>query len=78
MVYSYLTVQMPANVTMVMRNINSIASLDYLPIETLFSYMFTFSDTEELPSSFQSMGVDSPRLSQYMGSLFFVFALLFV
>ncbi len=46
MIYSYLTVPMPANVTMVMVEINTIASFDYLPTDSLFEYLFKFSKAE--------------------------------
>jgi hypothetical protein len=36
MSYSYLVVPMPANVTMVMVQIDTIASFDYLPTDTVF------------------------------------------
>jgi hypothetical protein len=78
MTYSFLVVPMPANVTMIMLHINTIASFDYLPTDTLFGYLFAFSATEEPFATFQAMGVYNPRLTPYLGTIFFVFALLFV
>ena len=78
MTYSFLVVPMPANVTMVMLHINTIASFDYLPTDTLFGYLFAFSATEEPFATFQAMGVDNSRLTPYLGTIFFVFALIFV
>jgi hypothetical protein len=36
MIYSYLSVPMPANVSMVTVKINTIASFDYLPTDKIF------------------------------------------
>ena len=78
MSYSYLVVPLPANVTMVMVQINTIASFDYLPTDTLFGYIFEFSEAEMPFATFQAMGVSSPRLTLYLGTIFFILVLIFV
>ena len=79
MSYSFLVVPMPANVALVMVQINTIASFDYLPTDTLFNYIFEFSETEmPFATTFEAMGVESPRLTLYLGTIFFIFALIFV
>ena len=78
MIYSFLTVPMPANVSMVTVKINTIASFDYLPTDTLLGYIFEFSETEMPFATFKAMGEDSPRLTLYLGTIFLIFALIFV
>ncbi len=78
MSYSFLVVPMPANVTLVMVQINTIASFDYLPTETLINYIFEFSETEIPFATFKAMGVNSARLTLYLGTIFFILALIFV
>ena len=43
--YSLLIVEMPANVILVMNQINAIASFDILPSDKIFAYCFDFSTT---------------------------------
>ena len=78
MIYSYLTVSMPANVNMVMVKINTIASFDYLPTDEIFGKLFKFSTTVMPFVSFEVMGVESLRLTLYLGTIFFILAYLFV
>jgi len=66
---------MPANVTMVMVEINTIASFDYLPTDSLFEYLFKFSKAEMPFATFQAMGVSSLRITLYLGTVFIILAL---
>ncbi len=74
MIYSYLTVPMPANVTLVMVKINTIAQFDYLPTDKIFEKLFKFSTTVMPFVSFEAMGVESLRLTLYLGTFFFILA----
>ncbi len=78
MIYSYLTVPMPANVTVVMVKINTIASFDYFPTDKIFEKLFKFSTTVMPFVSFEAMGVESLRLTLYLGTIFFILVYLFV
>ncbi len=78
MIYSYLSVPMPANVTLVMLKINTIASFDYLPTDRIFGKLFKFSTTVVPFVSFEAMGVESLRLTLYLGTFFFILAYQFV
>jgi hypothetical protein len=78
MIYSYLSVSMPANVTLVMSKINTIASFDYLPTDKIFGKLFKFSTTSMPFVSFEAMGVESLRLTLYLGTIFFISAYLFI
>ena len=46
--------------------------------DTLVGYIFEFSETEMPFATFQSMGVDSPRLTLYLGTIFLILAWIFV
>ncbi len=78
MIYSYLSVPLPANVNMVTVKINTIASFDYLPTDKIFEKLFEFSTTVMPFFSFEVMGVESLRLTLYLGTIFFIFAYLLV
>ena len=78
MIFSYLSVPMPANVNMVMVKLNTIASFDYLPTDKIFGELFKFSTTVMPFVSFEAMGVESMRLTLYLGTIFFIWAYVFV
>ena len=75
MTYCYMVVSMPANVVLVMTQINIIAQFNYLPSEWILNYCFNFSKTVMPFVSFQDMGVLSMRLTLYLGS--FMIAIIF-
>jgi hypothetical protein len=45
MVFSFLAFAMPANVTLVMTQVNIVASFDYLPSEKIMKFCFNFTKT---------------------------------
>jgi hypothetical protein len=53
MALCYMAVSMPANVVLVMIQINTIASFNYLPTDWIFPFFFNFSKTEVPFFSFQ-------------------------
>ncbi len=63
---------MPANVTLVMTQLNAIAGFNYLPTEWLLNFSFNFSKTEVPFASFKDMGVLSMRLTVYLVSFLIV------
>jgi len=76
MVVSLLVVAMPANVTLVMTQINTLASFDFLPSGKIMTFCFDFSKTVMPLVAFQEFGVLSIRLTMYLASFMVVIALL--
>ena len=68
MALCYTILSMPANVVLVMTQLNIIAGFSYLPTEWLLKFCFNFSKTEVPFASFQDMGVMSMRLTVYLVS----------
>jgi hypothetical protein len=63
---------MPANVTLVMTQLNAISGFNYLPTEWLLKFSFNFSKTEVPFASFKDMSVLSIRLTVYLVSFLIV------
>jgi hypothetical protein len=68
MVFSFLVVAMPSNVNLVMTQIHTVASFDYLPSEKIMKFCFDFSKTTMPLVNFQQFGVLSLRLTLFLGT----------
>jgi hypothetical protein len=73
-----LNVAMPANVFLVMTNLSSVSSGDIFPTDIIMPEIFTFSPTDITDAGFVAMGVDSARLTLYLGSVFIYMVILVV
>jgi hypothetical protein len=69
---------MPANVFLVMTNLKSISSGDIFPTDIILPEIFTFSPTEIKDVGFVAMGVESARITMFLGSIFVYMVLLLV
>lgn len=72
MVISLLIVAMPANVNLVMVQINTMASFDYLPSDLILAKCFSFSTALMPLVAFQEFGDLSVRLTFFLGSFIIV------
>ena len=68
MVFSFMVVAMPANVNLVMTQMHTVASFDYLPSEKMMKLCFEFSKTAMPLVAFQQFGVLSLRLTLFLGT----------
>ena len=68
MVYSFMIVAMPSNVNLVMTQIYTVASFDYLPSEKIMKFCFDFSKVVMPLVAFQQFGVLSLRLTLFLGT----------
>lgn len=73
-----LNVPMPANVFLVMTNLATVSSGEILPSDQILPEIFNFSSTEVKNVGFVAMGVESTRLTMYLGSVFIYMFLLVV
>lgn len=64
-----LNVPMPGNVFLLMTNLNTLSSGDLLPSDEILSNIFNFTPTQIANVGLAAMGVDSARLTKYMGSI---------
>jgi hypothetical protein len=55
MTYCYMVVTVPANVLLVMTQVNTVASFDYFPAEYIMNFCFDFSKTVVPFASFKDM-----------------------
>ena len=66
----YLQINMPANVNLIMNEVDNIASFNVFPTSTVMTYFFTFTTTKMPGVGFEAMGVYSKRLILYLGAIF--------
>jgi hypothetical protein len=67
---------MPGNVYLVMNNLASLASFDFIQAGTIIYSMFSFSDTESPGIGFESMGNSTKRIIPYLGMSFLILLLI--
>lgn len=70
LILPFINLVMPANVYLVLTNLDGLSSLDVLQAGAIISSIFTFSPTETIGPGFSNMGVESKRLIPYLGSFF--------
>ena len=73
----YLQINKPANVNLIMNEVDDIASFNVFPTKTILDYFFTFTTTELPGIGFEAMGVNSKRLILFLGSIFLWIVLIF-
>jgi hypothetical protein len=66
----YLQISIPANVNLIMNEVDNIASFNVFPTTTIMTYLFTFTITKMPGVGFEAMGVYSKRLILYLGAVF--------
>lgn len=70
-----MNLSLPANVILVLNQIQSISSFNILPVNTLFSLLFYFTETKVPGVGFVAMGVESTRLILNLNSFFFYYVI---